>query len=324
METVTPPSHGADPQPDAIKESGVLASKYSKDMMKLLLDALDPVCSGAGTGGPQLPTPTPTPTPGRGSETDQGSQLNMRKLQLFYNDQHHDSLTIASDDAMRAAASAGYRYIGEGGGYVFAGQPMGTLPLSLWYNSSYGDYFTSTTADTAGMARSGYQFVRTEGYIYPQQQPNSVPLKTFWSPARSDYFATATSAGETGALNSGYSFVRIEGYLPSASTVISGACGLGVRWDETEDGWSGQWTRRGMSSVFDSIWVSPTGQRAAAVMSISVAGDQVTIRRDQAGVGTCNYTGRIAADGVSVAGVYTCSWWPNGGTTAWRAVIRCN
>lgn len=324
METVTPPSHGENPQPDAIKESGVLASKYSKDMMKLLLDAFDPVCSAAGAGGLPRPTSTPTPTPGRVPDGDQGGRLNMRKLHLYYNDQHHDSLTIASDDAMRAAASSGYRYISEAGGFVFIDQPMGTIPLSLWYNSSIGDYFTSTTTDTAGMARLSYQFVRVEGFIYPSQQPNSVALKTFWAPARSDYFATATSAGETRALNSGYSFVRIEGYLPTASNLNSVGCGLGVRWDETEDGWSGQWTRRGLSNVFDSVWVSPTGQRAAAIMSISVAGDQITIRRDQSGVGTCSYSGQIAADGVSVAGGYTCSWWPNGGTNHWRAVIRCN
>lgn len=59
-------------------------------------------------------------------------------------------------------------------------------------------------------------------------------------------------------------------------------------------------------------------------MSISIAGSQVTIRRDQAGVGTCNYSGQIAADGINVSGGYTCSWWPNGGTNPWRAVIRCN
>jgi hypothetical protein len=331
LTTHSPREAGLDPRQDAVNESRALASKYAKDIMVNLINAFDPVCSSVRGPSPQqtpMPTPTPivrqTPVPTPTPNPDQGGQLSMRKLHLYYNDQHHDSLTIASDDAMRAAATAGYRYIGEAGGYVFVGQPMGTIPLSLWYNSSYGDYFTSTTTDTAGMARLNYQFVRVEGYVYPSQQPNSVPLKNFWAPSRSDYFATATSAGETGALNSGYSFVRIEGYLPSASAVNSGACGLGVRWDETEDGWSGQWMRRGMSSVFDSIWVSPTGQRAGAIMSISIAGSQVTIRRDQAGVGTCNYSGQIAADGINVSGGYTCSWWPNGGTNPWRAVIRCN
>lgn len=100
-------------------------------------------------------------------------------------------------------------------------------------------------------------------------------------------------------------------------------CGLGVRWIEFEDGWTGVWTRRGDSAVFDAAWKGPSGQTAGAVMSASLAGTQVSVRRDQPGHGVCDYTGSLAADGVSVSGSYTCSWYPAGGSTLWRATIVC-
>ena len=334
LSTHSPRSAGLDPQPDAISESRSLASKYAKDIMQKLLVAFDQVCTFGPTYPTYTPTPTPTPAPTYSptpaptpspSPLATPAQVGMLKLVTYYNHRHNDSVTLSSDDAIRGAGAGGYTFSGDAGGYVFSGQALGTVPLKLYYNSSIGDYFTTATAEGERSAvAAGYRFVRVEGYVFSSYQPLTVPLKLFWSANRSDNLTIATPEGETGALNSGYSFVRVEGHIPKSLPSAPVACGLGVRWDEYEDGWTGLWQRRGNSDIFDSIWTGPAGQRASAVMSIGMVGDQVTVQRTQPNGGTCTYAGTLGVDGLSVTGSYYCSWWPNGGRTQWRASIRCS
>mgnify|MGYP001766544193 CR=1 FL=1 len=94
---------------------------------------------------------------------------------------------------------------------------------------------------------------------------------------------------------------------------------FGAAWDETELGWSGSWTRRGGSDVFDARWVHPNGHRDAAELRISVSGRQVSILRRQA-KGNCRYQGTLSADGRSMQGTYGCDWAV--GPFAWRATVR--
>lgn len=91
-------------------------------------------------------------------------------------------------------------------------------------------------------------------------------------------------------------------------------------WNETESGWTGVWTRRGGSNMFDASWTAPRGDRATAVLTMNVRGNRVTIlRRDPRG-GTCNYTGDLRSDMRTVVGTYSCSW--AAGPIPWQASLR--
>ena len=92
---------------------------------------------------------------------------------------------------------------------------------------------------------------------------------------------------------------------------------LGVRWDEEEQGWKGVWTRRGNTNTFDGTWTRAGSSPVVAELTIEIRGNQVSITRQG---GACNYTGTLAADGLSVQGTYGCVTAP--GPFPWRAVIR--
>jgi surface antigen len=95
---------------------------------------------------------------------------------------------------------------------------------------------------------------------------------------------------------------------------------LGTIWDETEASWTGVWTRRGITNIFDATWTSG-GQTVTAVLNISITGNQVTVLRRQGSDGNdCDYTGTLAPDGVTVAGTYQCNLFPT--VTGWYATIR--
>ena len=94
---------------------------------------------------------------------------------------------------------------------------------------------------------------------------------------------------------------------------------LGKKWMESESGWQGVWRRRG-GNVFDARWTKGTGV-VTAQMTITISGNQVAIARRGGSDGNdCDYTGVIAADGVTVEGTYSCSRYP--GPFSWRATIQ--
>jgi hypothetical protein len=97
-------------------------------------------------------------------------------------------------------------------------------------------------------------------------------------------------------------------------------CGLGVRWEEQEEGWTAVWTRRGNSNVFD-VSSSKSGMTLTAVQTININGNQVAINRTFSSDGnTCEMQGTIGVDGVTVTGTYHCK---NGGPFSWKAIIIC-
>jgi len=102
---------------------------------------------------------------------------------------------------------------------------------------------------------------------------------------------------------------------------------LGDRWDEKEGAWRGTWTRRGKTNTFDAVWTKPTAlgglskARVTAVLTMTLSGDTVKIRRTQASDGsTCDYQGKFSQQGsaTTVSGTYSCSNMK--GTAAWSAV----
>jgi hypothetical protein len=81
-----------------------------------------------------------------------------------------------------------------------------------------------------------------------------------------------------------------------------GSGSLGVRWDERENGFSGVWTRRGTSDVFDAVW-DVNGRQVTAVLTMTWTGsDTVSIyRKDTSDSLEVDYTATIGKDG-SVTG----------------------
>jgi len=245
---------------------------------------------------------------------------NARPLKLFYSLERGDNFTAASEDGERSALASGYQFV-RVEGYVLSAAAPGSVPLKLFYSDARRDNFTTATSEGERAAlASGYRFVRVEGYVYPSPQPGTVPLKLFWGARRNDNFSSATPEGERDALASRYAEVRIEGYVLKPSSSVQAGCGLGVRWDETESGWTGTWTRRGESDTFDAHWTHPGAQPTTALLRVGIAGSTVNVERTQAG-GTCTYGGTLGGDGVTVTGTYTCSWAP--GRYDFRAAIRC-
>ena len=77
---------------------------------------------------------------------------------------------------------------------------------------------------------------------------------------------------------------------------------LGSMWQESENGWSGVWTRRGTSGVFDAVWTL-NGRQVTAVLTMTRTGaDTVSIyRMDTSDSLEVDYTATIGGDG-SVTG----------------------
>ena len=108
----------------------------------------------------------------------------------------------------------------------------------------------------------------------------------------------------------------------SAGTASAPACGLGARWDASENGWTGTWVRRGTSNTFDATW-RKDNSTGSSVLTMSLTGNRVRIeRRDVSSFGGAylEYDVTIAADGT-VSGT---SRVPATGTTSpFRATIHC-
>ena len=77
---------------------------------------------------------------------------------------------------------------------------------------------------------------------------------------------------------------------------------LGSSWQESENGWSGIWTRRGSSDVFDGVWTSG-GTPVTAVLTMTRTGPATVsiYRKDTSDIDEVDYTATIARDG-SVTG----------------------
>jgi len=78
---------------------------------------------------------------------------------------------------------------------------------------------------------------------------------------------------------------------------------LGSVWQESENGFSGVWTRRGTSDVFDAVWDNVNGRQVTAVLTMTWTGsDTVSIyRKDTSDSLEVDYTATIGRDG-SVTG----------------------
>ncbi|XID92300.1 hypothetical protein ACF3MZ_28170 [Paenibacillaceae bacterium WGS1546] len=130
-----------------------------------------------------------------------------------------------------------------------------------------------------------------------------------------DYTGTLSADGRTVSGN----FRCIRGGGTWTATIIRREGDrLGRVWYEQEGGWTGVWTRRGNSNIFDARWTMPGATPITAVLTINILGNNVQVlRRNSSDGNDCNYTGTIAGDGRTVTGTYTCIR----GGGSWRATI---
>lgn len=112
---------------------------------------------------------------------------------------------------------------------------------------------------------------------------------------------------------------RADPVAADSAEIQGGAGALGAVWDQTENGWTGLWTRRGKSNVFDAVWTRG-GSQVAAVLTVTVEGSRVEVyRRDLNGAAEVDYSGTIDARG-NVSG--SARERRTGATYAWTATIR--
>jgi hypothetical protein len=108
------------------------------------------------------------------------------------------------------------------------------------------------------------------------------------------------------------------GVQPHAAGDANGVADpIGTQWREEELGWSGVWTRRGKSYIFDAVWTRD-GLNVRAVLTLSGAGNTASLHRvDTSDQINCDYTGTVNI-AETVSGTYHCT---NGGGGHWRATI---
>lgn len=97
--------------------------------------------------------------------------------------------------------------------------------------------------------------------------------------------------------------------LPATACPASGMADprLNKVWHEQEDGWNGEWAPRGGYGSFEATWRKNGEAPPYAGLSISIRGRQVWIQRSGP-EGTCLYSGRLAGNGWTASGFYSCEW----------------
>jgi hypothetical protein len=98
--------------------------------------------------------------------------------------------------------------------------------------------------------------------------------------------------------------------------------GLGTYWQESENDWTGVWTRRGNSNIFDAKWVKPGQPLSRATLIVRLYGNQVSVARTTVSPEKfrCQYEGKVAADGLTIDGSFTCDKYR--GPFQWHAKIH--
>lgn len=109
----------------------------------------------------------------------------------------------------------------------------------------------------------------------------------------------------------------------SPGTPVPAPAGAGVNlgqvWTESENGWSGTWTRRGSSNTFDAVWTKD-GARVTSVLTITAVGVRgVHIHRRDGDGTVIEYAGLADAQGqVQGVGLVLGSDW----RYVWSATIQ--
>ena len=172
---------------------------------------------------------------------------------------------------------------------------------------------TATAEDDKGLTTSKTVFIP----IYDDDEWTTNWVNSRLRRARQDGYLQADSRPSTGIrVAPGESGVRAG----RASAQAGAFAKLGRRWASTSElGWSGVWTRRGNSNVFDATYTHPQHGRVTATLTIDIdARNNVFIRRTDisstkrppgwAPGKTCTYRGKMDAAGKVVTGTTSCDW----------------
>src|SRR5687767_9787266 len=135
-------------------------------------------------------------------------------------------------------------------------------------------------------------------------------------------FVAASRSGGEGV--PGAELSKLQRRMERGGSGSGGGCGLGRRITEYENNFTGIWTRRGRSNVFDAVWTRGS-ERGEAILDISLSGNRITVRRTDTaefGGNVCNYTGTLDSDGTTITGTYSCRTGER--NIPWEATIECN
>ncbi len=229
---------------------------------------------------------------------------------------------------------------------------LNSVAVHRWWHSADKDWISLADGEISdsqmhswGYAKKQFQFFGSKA-----KTPNSVAVHRWWHSADKDWISIADGEISDSQMHAlGYAKKKLQFYSWQSGKPGGGSgagigtgigsgtgsgssetqkCGLGMRWDEVEvSGWTGVWTRRGASNVFDAHWTLG-GKQDRATLKISMQGNTVNINRQQTDSGSsnpgqeCRYKGTLAADNVTVTGSYGCDW--AAGPYNWRATISCN
>ncbi len=85
---------------------------------------------------------------------------------------------------------------------------------------------------------------------------------------------------------------------------------LGRVWYEREGVYTGVWTRRGNSNVFDAVWTARGERTVTAVLTIQISGNNVYIQRRYGNPrADFDYWGHLSYDGARVSGNFSAGYW---------------
>jgi|ERR1051326_938295 hypothetical protein len=166
------------------------------------------------------------------------------------------------------------------------------------------------TVEGAGNAAQGWRG-ESGAYIMCNEAPGNAIVVNI---------VVASISNDAGVPGNLRQLLQAQMERPGAAVPGASACGLGSRWEETEEGWRATWTRRGASNIFD-VDSNKGSLHLTAVQTIEINGSRVKVTRTNASDGNnCEMEGTIGADGIHVTGSYRCK---SGGPYNWSATILC-
>ncbi|MGQ9897900.1 MAG: hypothetical protein ACUVR8_10155 [Acidobacteriota bacterium] len=194
-----------------------------------------------------------------------------------------------------------------------AGDPLGRIWeeaegewKGVWTRRGNSNVFDAAYTGPGGVRFDDVLTMTLDGNkvtIRRQKLPNFIYEGTI------DASGTVSGSSFDGAARGNWKAVIRHERLPAAGDP------LGRIWEEAEGEWKGVWTRRGNSNVFDAAYTGPGGVRFDDVLTMTLDGNKVTIRRQK--LPNFIYEGTIDASGT-VSG----SSFDGAARGNWKAVIR--
>jgi alpha-glucosidase (family GH31 glycosyl hydrolase) len=131
----------------------------------------------------------------------------------FYSKERNDSVLCISQDCLNANCAScpgGYVSVRTEGYTVTDLSTQGTVPLNLWYSSTYQDNFVSTATSPPD---STYTITLSDGVVFSSSGDNLIPLDLYYNPTTKHHISVASAEGHQWAKDNGFNLVKTQGYL---------------------------------------------------------------------------------------------------------------